>query len=67
MSGVTTDHSWTQNYFSLGMQALTKRTGVNCALSLESPVPAPFHGRTEVLSSNSTLVIHNLQYNDSIY
>ena len=48
-------------------QTLAKRTGVNGALTLESPTPAPFNGRVEVISSNSTLVIHNLQYNDSTY
>ena len=34
---------------------------------LESPVPVPFNGRVEVISVNSTLVIHGLQYNDSTY
>ena len=47
------------------VQALAKRTGQNGALALESPTPAPFSGRAEVISSNSTLVIHNLPYNDS--
>ena len=49
------------------IQALAKRSRQNGALKLESPVPAPFSGRAEVISSNSTLVIHNLQYNDSAY
>ena len=48
-------------------QTLAKRTGENGALKLESPVPAPFTGRVEVISSNSTLVIHRVQYNDSTY
>ena len=48
-------------------QALAKRIGQNGALTLESPVPAPFNGRVKAISSNSTLVIHNLQYNDSAY
>ena len=48
-------------------QALAKRIGQNGALTLESPVPAPFSGRVDVISSNSTLVIHDLQYNDSTY
>ena len=49
------------------IKTLAKKTGQNGALTLESPVPAPFNGRAEVISSNSTLVIHNLQYNDSTY
>ena len=49
------------------IQTIAKRTGANGALTLESPTPAPFNGRVEVISSNSTLVIHDLQYNDSIY
>ena len=49
------------------VQTLAKRAGQNGALALESPVPAPFNGRVEVISSNSTLVIHHLQYNDSSY
>ena len=48
-------------------EALAKKIGQNGALRLESPVPAPFTGRVEVISSNSTLVIHDLQYNDSSY
>ena len=49
------------------IRTLAKRTGQNGALALESPVPAPFNGRVGVISSNSTLVIHGLQYNDSTY
>ena len=49
------------------IQTLAKRSGENGALSLESSIPAPFNGRVNVLSSNSTLVIHRLQYNDSNY
>ena len=48
-------------------QTLAKRNGQNGALTLESPVPAPFNGRASVISANSTFVIHNLQYNDSTY
>ena len=48
-------------------QALATRVGRYGTLTLESPAPAPFHGRVEVISSNSTLVIHGLQYNDSNY
>ena len=48
-------------------QTLAKRNGQNGALTLESPVPAPFNGRAIVISANSTFVIHNLQYNDSTY
>ena len=49
------------------IKTLARRTGQNGVLTLESPVPTPFNGRVEVISSNSTLVIHNLQYNDSTY
>ena len=49
------------------VQVLARRIGQNGALRLESPVPAPFRERVEVISSNSTLVIHDLQYNDSTY
>ena len=49
------------------IKTLANKTGSNGALTLESPVPAPFNGRVEVISANSTLAIHSLQYNDSIY
>ena len=49
------------------IKTLARKTGQNGVLVLESPVPAPFDSRVEVISSNSTLVIHNLQYNDSTY
>ena len=49
------------------IQTLAKRTGQNDAMTLESPVPAPFNGRVGVTSANSTFVIHDLQYNDSSY
>ena len=49
------------------VQTLAKRIGGNGALILESPTPVPFNGRIEVISSNSTLVIRDLQYNDSAY
>ena len=48
-------------------QTLANRTGQNGALTLQSPVPAPFNGRVEMISANSTLAIHGLQYNDSTY
>ena len=57
--------------FNIGSQGavntLAKRVGDNGALTLESPVPVPFHGRVEVIASNSTFVIHDLQFNDSRY
>ena len=53
--------------FQPTVQTLSKRTGQNGALVLESPVPAPFNGRAEVISANSTVVIRDLQYNDSAY
>ena len=49
------------------IQVLAKRIGQNGVLTLQSPIPAPFNGRIKVISSNSTLVIHGLQYNDSSY
>ena len=49
------------------IKALAKKTGQSGALTLESPVPFPFNGRVEMISSNSALVIHGLQYNDSTY
>ena len=49
------------------VQTLAKRTGANGALVLESPVPVPFNGRVEAISANSTIVIRDLQYNDSTY
>ena len=49
------------------IETIAKRTGQHGALTLESPVPAPFNGRVGVISANSTLVIHGLQYNDSTY
>ena len=51
----------------LRFHALAKRIGQNGTLRLQSPLPAPFTGRVEVIQSNSTLVIHGLQYNDSKY
>ena len=49
------------------VQTLAKRMGTNGALALASSIRAPFNGRVEVISSNSTLVIHGLQYNDSTF
>ena len=49
------------------LEVRAKRIGQNGVLTLESPVPAPINGRVEVISSNSTLSIHGLQYNDSAY
>jgi len=46
---------------------LAKRIGQNGAVTLQSPLPTPFNGRVQVISSNSSLVVHNLQYNDSKY
>ena len=49
------------------IKTLARKTGQNGVLTLESPVPAPFHRRVEVISSSSTLLIYNLEYNDSTY
>ena len=46
-------------------QIIARRIGQNGVLKLETLVPALFTGRVEVISSNNTLVIHDLQYNDS--
>ena len=49
------------------IQIVARKIGQHGSLKLESPVPDPFNGRVEVISSNSTLVIHRLEYNDSNY
>ena len=49
------------------INVLAKRIGQNGVLTLQSSIPAPFNGRVEMIPSNSTLVIHGLQYNDSLY
>ena len=49
------------------IQVLARRIGENGILTLESPTPPPFNGRVEVISSNSTLVIHHIQYDDSSF
>ena len=49
------------------LKALAKRSGQDGVLTLESPVPPPFNGRVQVISSNSTLVIHDLHYDDASY
>ena len=49
------------------IQILAKRIGQNGILTLQSPIPAYFEGRVKVIPSNSTLVIHGLPYNDSLY
>ena len=46
---------------------LARKVGVSSALTLEAPIPPPFNGRVGLISSNSTLVIHDLRYNDSAY
>ena len=55
------------NDSQIAVKRLAVKLGQHGALALEPPVPTPFNGRVEVISSNSTLVIHNLQYNDSAY
>ena len=46
---------------------LATRIGENGVLKVPKRIPAVFYKRFEVISSNSTLVIHDLQYNDSSY
>ena len=53
--------------FVLTFHKLAKKIRQDGLLTSESPVPLPYNGRVEVISSNSTLVIHELQYNDSPY
>ena len=53
--------------FQPTVQTLAKRTDQNGALTLASSIPVPFNGRVEVISANSTVVIRDLQYNDSAY
>jgi len=48
-------------------QVIAKRSGQGGDLTLELSVPVQLHGRLEAIASNSTLVIHDLQYNDSSY
>jgi len=48
-------------------KTLASRTGSSGALTLESHIPPQFSGRVIVISPNSTVVIHELQYNDSTY
>ena len=48
------------------VQIVAKRTGESGALALESSIPPPFNDKVEVMQSNNTLVIHRIQYNDSI-
>jgi len=47
-------------------QVLAKRTGYIDALTLEYPVHVLFRGRVGVISSNSTLIIHDLRYADGL-
>ena len=47
------------------IKVFAKRIGQNGAITLQSSIPAPFNGRVGVIPSNSTLVIHRLQYTDS--
>ena len=49
------------------IQVLAKRIGQNGILTLLSSIPAYFKGRVEIIPANSTLVIHGVQYNDSLY
>ena len=49
------------------IRTIAKTTGNNGVLDLESPIPATYNGGVEVISSNSTLMIHHLLYNDSTY
>ena len=49
------------------VQVVARRIGYNGAITLQSSIPAPFNGRVGVISSNNTLVIHRLQYTDSLF
>ena len=49
------------------LQVLAKRSGERGPLQLASLLPASFEGRVDVIPSNSTLVIRDLQFNDSMH
>ena len=44
---------------------LAKRIGPSGTLMKQSSIAGPFNGRTDVIPDNSTLVVHNLRFNDS--
>ena len=44
---------------------LAKRNGPSGALVKQASIVGPFNGRIDVISDNSTLVVHNLRFNDS--
>ena len=44
---------------------LAKRNGPSGTLVKLSPIAGPFSGRIDVIQENSTLVVHNLRFNDS--
>ena len=48
-------------------QLIVAKLGHHGPLTLVSPIRAPFTGRLATISSNNTIVVHNLQYNDSHY
>ena len=49
------------------IRPLAKRIGQFGILELQPSIPTQFEGRVEVISSNSTIVIHDLQYTDSAW
>ena len=44
---------------------LAKRNGASGVLEKSSSISDPIGARIDVIANNSTLVVHNLQYNDS--
>ena len=50
------------------IQPLIKMPGQNGALTLESSIPAPFNGRVEVISSNSTFntIIQHINFHQTL-
>ena len=44
---------------------LAKRNGPSGALVKQASIVGPFNGRIDVIPDNSTLVVHNLRFNDS--
>ena len=49
----------------LTLVPLAKRTGASGTLGKQASIVGPFSGRIDVIPDNSTLVVHNLRFNDS--
>ena len=49
------------------IEILARKDGSSGLFKALSVIPAPFTGRVDTISHNNTLVIKNLQYNDTSY